>query len=139
VVVVIVAVAAGVFLLYRQGQPSRDCRTANTVVGFIHDHPDMLDASLISPGGPGLDKYQDWSDRLIAYSRQVSAPDLAPHLHRIADLSATAVGVVTDARRDSFATPSTDEIVGRQAAYHHIIGQLIDEDKSLIPPCHRHR
>jgi hypothetical protein len=137
--VVVVGVAAGVFAVYQQGQPSRDCRTANTVVGFIHDHPDMLDASLISPGGPGLDKYQDWSDRLAAYSRQASAPDLAPHLHRIAELSATAVGIVTDARRDSFSTPSTDEIIGRQAAYHRIIGQLIDEDKALIPPCHRHR
>lgn len=139
VVVVVIAVAGAVFAVYRQGQPSRDCRTADAVVGFIHEHPDMLDASLITPGGPGLDKYQDWSDRLVAYSQQVSAPDLAPHLHRIAKISTDAVGVVTDARRDSFATQSTDEMLARQAAYHALVSQLVDEDKALIPPCHPHR
>jgi hypothetical protein len=134
--IVIAAVSAGVIAVYRQGQPSRDCRTADAVVGYIHAHPDMLDSSLITPGGPGLDKYQDWSDQLVAYAHQVSAPDLAPHLHRIAELSAAAVGLVTNARGDSFATQPTDEVLARQASYHGTIGQLIDEDKALIPPCH---
>jgi hypothetical protein len=135
-VFVAVAVAGGVYV---QVRPSRDCRTADAVVGFIHAHPDMLDSTLITPGGPGLDKYQDWSDQLVAYSRQASAPDLAPHLHRIAGLSASALALVTDARRDSFATLPAGEILARQADYHRIIGQLIDEDKALIPPCHPHR
>ncbi|WAC90236.1 hypothetical protein [Mycobacterium sp. Aquia_213] len=138
-VVVVAAVFAGVFAVYRQGQPSRDCRTANAVVGFIHEHPDMLDASLITPGGPGLDKYQDWSDQLVAYSQQVSASDLAPHLHRIAKISTDAVALVTEVRRDSFAPRSTDELLTRQAVYHTSMGQLIDEDKALIPLCHPHR
>jgi hypothetical protein len=136
---VAVAVAGGMVAVYQQARPSRDCRTADAVVGFIHAHPDMLDSTLITPGGPGLDKYQDWSDRLVAYSQQASAPDLAPHLHRIAGLSASAVALVTDARRDSFATQSADEIIARQVSYHGIIGKLIDEDKALIPPCHPHR
>lgn len=137
--VVAIAVTGAIVAVYQQGQPSRDCRTANAVVGFIHAHPDMLDASLINPGGPGLDKYQDWSDQLISYSQQVSAPDLAPHLHRIAKISTDAVSLVTEARRDSFATQPTDEILGRLATYHAIIGQLIDDDKALIPPCHPYR
>jgi hypothetical protein len=135
-VVVVVAVSAGVVAVYRQGQGRRDCRIADAAVGFIHAHPDMLDSSLITPGGPGLDKYQDWSDQLVAYARQVSAPDLAPHLHRIAGLSAAAVGLVTDARRDSFTSATIDDILARQASYHGTIGQLIDEDQALIPPCH---
>jgi hypothetical protein len=139
VAVVVVAVAGGIFAVYRQGQPTRDCRTADAVVNLIHAHPDMLDPWLITPGGPGLDKYQNWSDQLVAYSQQVSAPNLAPHLHRIADLSTRAVALVTDARRDSFATQSTDDIVGRRAAYSSLIGQLVDEDKALIPVCHPHR
>ncbi|HEV7359464.1 MAG TPA: hypothetical protein VGN92_00050, partial [Mycobacterium sp.] len=136
---VAVAVAGGMAAVYQQARPSRDCRTADAVVGFIHAHPDMLDSTLITPGGPGLDKYQDWSDQLAAYSQQASAPDLAPHLHRIAGLSASAVALVTDARRDSFATQSADETIARQASYYGIIGKLIDEDKALIPPCHPHR
>jgi hypothetical protein len=136
---VAVAVAGGLVAVYQRAQPSRDCRTADAVVGFIHAHPDMLDSTLITPGGPGLDKYQDWSDQLVAYSQQASTADLAPHLHRIAGLSASAVALVTDARRDSFATQSADEIIARQASYHGIIGKLIDEDKALIPPCHPHR
>ena len=138
-VIVVGAVFAGVFAVYQQGQPSRDCRTANAVVGYIHEHPDMLDASLITPGGPGLDKYQDWSDQLVSYSQQVSAADLAPHLQRIAKISTDAVALVTEARRDSFAPRSTDDILARQAAYHAMMGQLIEEDKALIPPCHRRR
>jgi hypothetical protein len=137
--VVAVAVAGAIAAVYQQGQPSRDCRTANAVVGFIHAHPDMLDASLINPGGPGLDKYQQWSDQLVAYSQQVSAPDLAPHLRRIAKISSDAVSLVTEARRDSFATQPIDEILARQATYHTITGQLIEDDKALIPPCHPHR
>ncbi|GLE50629.1 hypothetical protein [Mycobacterium montefiorense] len=137
--VVAVAVAGAIVAVYQQGQPSRDCRTANAVVGFIHAHPDMLDSTLINPGGPGLDKYQDWSDRLIAYSQQVSAPDLAPHLRRIAKISTEALKLVTEARQDSFATQPGDEVVARQVTYHAIIGQLIDDDKALIPPCHPHR
>ncbi|WP_144207199.1 hypothetical protein [Mycobacterium tilburgii] len=53
---------------YLQGGPSHDCRTADAVMNYIHAHPNMLDAWLITPGGPGLDKYQDWSDQLVAYS-----------------------------------------------------------------------
>jgi hypothetical protein len=133
---VAVAVAGA---LYVRVHPSRDCSTADAVVGFIHAHPEMLDSTLITPGGPGLDKYRDWSDQLVAYSPQVSAPELAPHLHRIAELSASAVALVTDARRDSFVTQSADEILGRQVSYQGIVGKLIDEDKALIPPCHPHR
>lgn len=138
-VVVVIAVSAGVFAVYQQNQPSRDCRTANAVVGFIHEHPDMLDAALIAPGGPGLDKYRDWSDRLVAYSQQVSAPDLAPHLQRIAKISTDAVALVTEVRRDPFAPRSTEDMLARQAVYHTSMGQLIEEDKALIPPCHPHR
>ncbi|MEE3062617.1 MAG: hypothetical protein VYA67_01450 [Actinomycetota bacterium] len=138
-VVVVIAVAGAVFAVYEQGGPSRDCRTADAVVGFIHEHPGMLDASLITPGGPGLDKYQDWSDRLVAYSQQASAPDIAQHLQRIAKISTDAVAVVTEARRDSFASQSTDEMLARQATYHGLVSQLVDEDKALIPPCHPHR
>ena len=70
---VAVAVAA-MIAVYQQARPSRDCRTADAVVGFIHAHPDMLDSTLITPGGPGLDKYQDWSDRLVAYSDRRQRP-----------------------------------------------------------------
>ncbi|OBA59459.1 hypothetical protein A5647_17590 [Mycobacterium sp. 1100029.7] len=137
--VVAIAVAGGVAAVYQQGRPTRDCRTADAAVNYIHAHPDMLDASLINPGGPGLDKYQDWSDQLATYSRQVSAPDLAPQLQRIAGLAARAVELVTDARRDSFATQSTDEMLSRQTLYHGLIGQLVEQDKALIPPCHPRR
>jgi hypothetical protein len=95
----------------------------------------MLDAALITPGDPGLEKYQQWSAQLQAYSRQVPAGDLAPHLRRIAALSTEAVGLVSEARRDS-ASKSIDDVLARESAYRNVIGQLIDEDKALIPICH---
>ncbi|MCV7028213.1 hypothetical protein [Mycobacterium sherrisii] len=142
VVVVVVAVAAGAvgaLAGYLQDQPSHDCRTADAAVNYIHAHPDMLDPWLIMPGGPGLDEYRNWSDQLVAYSHQVSAPELAPHLRRIAELSTTAVSTVTEARRDSFATPPPDQVFAWRGSYQHTIGQLIEADNALIPPCHLRR
>jgi hypothetical protein len=138
-VVVVIAIAAGVAVLYLRDPRTPDCRTADSVVDFIHGHPDMLDATLITPGGPSLDKYQDWTNQLQAYSRQVSSPDLAPHLHRIAEFSAEAVSLVADTRRNPTATRTADEVINRESAYRTIIGQLIDEDKALIPICHPRR
>jgi hypothetical protein len=136
--VILVAVIVVCVVVYQRARPSPDCRTADKVVNYIHDHPDMLDGRLISPDGPGLDKYQGWSDQLVAYSRQVSAPDLAPHLQRIAQISADAVSVVAEVRRDPAINQSTHELLVRQLVYQGIVGHLIDEDKALIPPCHHH-
>jgi hypothetical protein len=135
-VVVVIAVAAGVAVLYLRDRRTPDCRTADSVIDFIHGHPDMLDSTLITPGGPGLDTYQDWSNQLHAYSRQVSSTDLAAHLHRIAEFSAEAVSLVRDTRRNPTATQSADELINRESAYRTIIGELIDQDKALIPFCH---
>jgi hypothetical protein len=135
-VVVVVAVAAAVALTMLRDRRTPECRTADSVVGFIHAHPDMLDSTLITPDGPGLDKYQQWSTQLQAYSRQVPGGDLAPHLHRIAELSAQAVAIVGEARGEPAASQSIDDMLARKTGYRNIIGQLIDEDKALIPICH---
>lgn len=135
-VVVVVVVAAGVAALSLQDRRTPDCRTADSVVDFIHGHPNMLDSTSITPGDPSLDRYQDWSDRLQAYSRQVSSPDLAPHLHRIAELSAEAAALVRDTRRNPSATQSADEVINRESAYRTLMGQLIEEDKALVQVCH---
>lgn len=139
VVVAVAAGAAGGMAGYLQGRPSHDCRTADAAVNYIHAHPDMLDPWLITPGGPGLDEYRDWSDQLVAYSHRVSAPELAPHLRRIAELSTNAVSTVTEARRDSFTTPPPDRVLGWRDSYQHLISQLVEEDNALIPPCHPRR
>jgi hypothetical protein len=135
-VVVVVAVAAGVAVLYLRDRRTPDCRTADSVVDFIHGHPDMLDSTLITPGGPSLDEYQGWSNQLQADSRQVSSSELKPHLHRITEFSAEAVSLVRDTRRNPTATQSADEVINRESAYRTVIGQLINEDKALIPICH---
>lgn len=139
VAMAVAAGAAGALAGYLQDRPSHDCRTADAAVNYIHAHPDMLDPWLIMPGGPGLDAYRDWSDQLVAYSRQASAPELAPHLHRIAELATAAVSTVTEARRDSFATPPPDQVLAWRGSYQRTISQLIDEDNALIPPCHPRR
>lgn len=122
-------------VVYAWDRPSPDCRTANAVMRFVAAHRDMLDAQLITSGDPALSRYQDWSDQLQHYSTQVSAPDIAPHVHRIAELSAQAVSLVRDARNDRFYSPSTDEMLGRQSAYLSTIGQLVDEDAALSRVC----
>ncbi len=130
-----VAIACG-GLAYLSSRPRPDCRTADSAVNFIADHRDMLNAGLITPGDPGLDKYQDWSDRLGSYSRQVSAPDLATHLRRIAELSVQAEQLVVRARRDPQVTLSSSEIQSLQTSYQTTANQLVEEDKALLAVCH---
>jgi hypothetical protein len=129
--VVVVAVAAAVAVYVRKDRRTPECRTADSAVDYIHAHPDMLDSTLITRGDPGLDKYQQWSAQLQVYARQVPAGDLAPHLHRIAELSTQAVALVSRARKEP-ARQALDEML----AYRDIINQLIDEDRALIPICH---
>lgn len=137
VAVLLVAVAV-VIVVFQRDRRTPECRTADAVVGFIHANPDMLDAQLIEPGGPALDKYQDWSGRLQAYARQAPAGDLAPHLRRIGELSAQAVAAVSEARQDP-GSRSPGEMVDRKLRYRNVIDELIEEDTALIPICHPRR
>jgi hypothetical protein len=137
----LIAIVGGVGIgaaFYVSQRPTPDCRTANDVVAYIHDHPDMLDPRLITVGGPGLDNYQDWSNRLQDYPRRVSTTDLATHLRRIADLSTRAVSLVRQARPDPSDSPSPDDATHLQYEYHDVIERLIDEDTALVTDCRRH-
>jgi hypothetical protein len=127
-------------VLYLWGFPRHapDCRTADKVVDLIYTHPKLLDANLITPGDPALSRYQDWSNQLQDYARQVTAADLAPHLHRIAELSAQAVALVADLRKDPAGSLPPDIVSDRQAAYQKIINELISEDDALNAICHAH-
>ena len=136
VAVVLVAVTAAAVAVYLRARPSPDCRTADSVVDFIHAHPDMLNPQLITAGGPGVDEYQSWSDQLVAYSRPASSPDLAAHLQRIAAFSKDAVWEVIEVRRDPSINQDPHEISVRQLVYGGIVDQILTEDKALIPPCH---
>lgn len=120
-------------------RPTPDCRTSDAVLTFIARHRDLLDARLITSGDPGLDDYQQWSNQLEYYSRDASAREIAPRLHRIADLSARAVGLVREVRQRPGVDPGSAEIVNRQGAYHDIVEQIIDEENALNRTCHPHR
>lgn len=135
---VVVGGIAGGAIAFLSDRPTPDCRTADAVVNHIAAHPDMLDARLITPGEPDLIKYQDWSNQLQSYARQVSTPDISHHIHRIAELSTQAVSLVQDIRKDLVASTSTDVILDRETAYHNTVTQLINEDKALISICHPH-
>lgn len=136
-VVFIFAVAGGA-MGFASDRTRPECRTADSAVNFIADHRDMLDARLITPGDPGLDKYQNWSDRLRDYSRQVSAPDLAPHLRRIAELSMQAEALVVRARPGPQVSLSSSEIQSLETTYQTTVNQLVDEDRALLDVCHPH-
>ncbi|MDV3305616.1 hypothetical protein K7Z75_18310 [Mycobacterium avium subsp. hominissuis] len=139
-VVTVVVVGAGFgTAAYLSGQFDKqtpDCRTADSAVDFIHAHPDLFDARLITPGDPGLNRYQDWSDQLKTYARQVSTPDISRHLHRIADLSAQAVSLVQDTRKDPVVSPSPDAIRDHETAYQNTLTQLVAEEGDLVSACH---
>ena len=76
-VVVVVAVAAAVAVFVRDRR-TPECGTADSLVDYIHAHPDMLDSTLITHGDPDLGKYQQWSAQLHAYGAELGAWTLSP-------------------------------------------------------------
>lgn len=122
-VVVVIGFGTMGFLLSRQ---TPDCRTADAAADFIYTHRDMLDARLITAGDPDLSRYQDWSDQLQNYARQVSTPDISRRLHRIAALSVQAVSLVRD-------MPSE-----HQTEYQNTVEELASEERDLVSACHPH-
>lgn len=138
---VLLAVVAAIILgaaVFFRGQPRQtpDCRTADRAVDFIYAHQDMLDGRLITTGGPDLRTYRDWSDQLQDYARQVAAPDISRHLHRIAELSVQVVSLVQDVRKDPGAPQNV--IRDDQTAYQNAMTELVAEDGHLVPICHPH-
>ncbi|MGV0066526.1 hypothetical protein ACRU44_02225 [Mycobacterium colombiense] len=103
---------------------------------FVIARRDMLDPAFISAdsGGPGLGDYQGWSRRLRDYAASVSAPDVAPHVRSVGDLSDQAVAVVRAARADPVdaQAPSQQQ---RRGSYADIIGKLLAELKALDAAC----
>ena len=131
---IIFGIAAYVWGLSDRRTP--DCRTADQAVDFIYVHQDMLDARQITPDGPLLSRYQVWSDQLQTYARQVSAPDISRHLHRIAELSMQAVTLVQDIRKEAVVSPSPDVIRDHENAYQKAMTELVAEEGDLNPICH---
>ncbi|MGV0780469.1 hypothetical protein [Mycolicibacterium sp. XJ775] len=132
--VLLLVVAAGSATFFLTEVAGRDCRTARTVVGYIHDHQDLLDPGRISPGGPALYKYRAWSDQLHRYADQISDPAIRRHLQEISDLSAEAVATVEQARTPGL---STDGVDIRKAFYLNIIQRLVDADTQMFETCKR--
>lgn len=76
-----------------------------------------------------LAKYQQWSDRLHEYARQVSASDVAPHLHRIAELSTDAVATARAAEQAGSAAPLSD-------MYLNSINEIVTEEGAAADACY---
>jgi hypothetical protein len=124
--------------LWATPRQTPDCRSADQVVNFIYANRDLLDASRITTGGPELNRYQDWSQQLRNDARQAISPDISGHLHRMAELSAQAVSLVQDIRKDPLVSPAPDAISDHETAYQQAISELITAEGQLVPLCHGH-
>jgi hypothetical protein len=135
-VAVVIGVAAGAaaYMWYR---PTPDCRTAAAAISFVAEQRDLLDPKLITADGPDLSKYQDWSDQLEGYANRVSAPDVTPHLRRIAELSGQAVAIVREVRNAPPDRSAPGQIERREWAYHDATAAIVDEENALNSGCRR--
>jgi hypothetical protein len=134
---VVVAVGFGATMYFWGAhRQTPDCRTADTAVNFIYTHQEMLDVGRITTGEPPLGQYHDWSNQLQSYAGQVSAPDIALHLRRVADLSVKAVSLVEELRNPG-GSPPPDVTADHKTAFRDTVNELVAEDGDLIPICHR--
>ena len=128
-------IAAVPWVFFPSHQPRSQCQTADAAITYVHDKPELTTPGSIGPGDPPLSAYQQWSDQLHTYAGQVSAPDLAPHMARIADLSAQAVSQVRDARQNPGHVPSYEESEARWNTYLSTIQQLYAEERQILAVC----
>jgi hypothetical protein len=135
-VAVMVGAALGV-MTFISDLPRPGCHTADAVVGFIYANRDILKPDLAATGPYSPDQYQRWADHLQGYSRQESAPTVAPHLRRIASLSEQVIPLVRQARPNKSVGNSPNKTRNLQTAYQQTVSQLIDEDNVLARTCHR--
>lgn len=129
-VAVVVPVSVGAVLVSSAAE--LDCRTAAAVVAIISEQRELLDPSLIGPGGPELAEYRDLAARLQRRADQVSDPTIRQHLHDIAGLSGVAVIVVGQAREPGM---SGEGLKGFQTHYGNLMAQLVEADRGLVGVC----
>lgn len=130
VVAALIPVMAGA--MFVSDAAELDCRTATAVVSDISEHRELLDPSLIGPGGPELAQYRDLAQRLQRRADQVSDPTIRQHLHDIAGLSRVAVVVVGQAREPGV---SSEGLMGFQTHYGNLMTKLVDADSELLQEC----
>lgn len=108
-----------------------DCGIVRAEVNFLHEHSLIFDARLIGTGDYTLElaKYQQWSDQLHEYARQVSASEIAPHLRRIADLSTDAMATVRAAKQGGSPASLSD-------VYQHTMDGIVTEESAAAAVCH---
>ncbi|KPN46463.1 hypothetical protein AN931_23060 [Mycobacterium intracellulare subsp. chimaera] len=132
VLFVVVVGAASIGFVRLADQPRRDCRAADAAVSFLAQRHDLMDLERIVTGGPDLQSYQEWADRLSGFAAQVSASDIAPHVRAIADRARDAASLVAQARTSPPARP----VIELQTAYGHDVLAIIDQERSLTDACH---
>jgi hypothetical protein len=123
----VVIIVGAVALTYFLARTSPDCRVGRSVITYINDHKDLMDAKLITTGGPPIAQYQAWSEQLRQYANQMSDASVATHADKISDLSAQAVTVVRDARAGAAA--------GQQQAYLALTESITDEMWAIVDVC----
>jgi hypothetical protein len=125
------AVALGV------SRPSPDCRATRDIVNYLSDNRAIITAYPATsprPSGQTVADYQRMVDQLHAYTDPASSPQVAPHLHRIGELSTQALAVVREAQRATGA-PTDRAQLQRATTYTSTIQRIIDEENTLIGTC----
>lgn len=137
VAAVVVPVVAFMSLVYVVSMSEPDCYYAGAVMDLVYDQRGLGDPQNMTRGDPALAAYQAWSDKLRTYATQASDPRIAPHLHRIADLSAQAVAEVARSRDAMVFPPADYSLADEQKAFATTMGALFEEEKVLGPLCFR--
>ncbi|MUM16210.1 hypothetical protein FZI91_11310 [Mycobacterium sp. CBMA271] len=133
---IIIAMTAAIgFGAYAMDRPRRECRTAVKSVDIVLEHRDLLEPETILPSGPNLAVFEDWSKQLRDVANRVTRADVAPRVQHLADLADQAASLVRQTRE----SPGTQlDQLKHQNAYLALIGQILDETRSIQNTCYHH-
>ncbi len=130
----LVACATAFAVTYEREWPRRDCEQTHDVIVAVNERNWLTNGRLIEQGGPSVADYEVWSDQLQREADKMSAPDVAPRVRRIADLSVQVTNVVRSAHAAA-PTSSAAEVADRGPAYQKLIVQMLDEVKAVKTFC----
>lgn len=130
----LVACAIAFTVTYEREWPKRDCDKTFNVTIAVQERNQLTNGQLVVQGGPSVADYEGWSEQLQRDAAKMTAPDVAPRVRRIADLSVQVTNVVRTAHAAA-PTNSAAEVANREAVYQKLIGEMLEERQAIITFC----
>ena len=138
--VVLVALVFVGFGVAHRIERSSSCHGVAELVGFDRSQQDYLESRMHIPAAGSYEEfsapsdadYQNWVDGLERRAREVTAPELAPHARRAADLAGQLITLMHQVRSEGSAQDPFDTELPPSAQAYAKVGTLFNTEMTTL-------